>query len=62
MPRTGRPKSDNPKNISLNLRITKEVADKLQRFADCLNTSRTEVILKGINLVEVELGKKNKVS
>ena len=57
MPRTGRPKSDNPKNINLNIRLTKTDADRLQKYADTLRTSRTDVILRGLNLVEVELNK-----
>ena len=57
MPRTGRPKSDNPKNINLNIRLTKNDADRLQKCADTLQTSRTGVILQGLDLVEVELKK-----
>ena len=57
MPRTGRPKSDNPKNINLNIRLTKTDADRLQKYADTMQTSRTDVILQGLNLVEVELKK-----
>lgn len=60
MPRTGRPKSDNPKNINLNIRLTKNDADRLQKYADTLQTSRTSVILRGLNLVEVELEQQNK--
>ena len=60
MPRTGRPKSDNPKNINLNIRLTKNDAERLQKYADTLQTSRTDVILHGLNLVEVELSKQNK--
>ena len=57
MPRTGRPKSDNPKNINLNIRLTKNDAERLQKYADTLQTSRTNVILRGLNLVEVEVKK-----
>lgn len=54
----GRPKSDNPKNIRLEIRITKNTASKLTKCADALNTSRVAVIEKGIDLVEADL--KNK--
>jgi hypothetical protein len=50
-PKTGRPKKENPKNVEIGLRITKGTADKLQKCADILEVSRTEVIEKGIDLV-----------
>lgn len=56
-PRTGRPHKDVTKCVNLGLRLTKETADKLQRCAELLNLSRTEVIEKGINLVEAEIKK-----
>jgi hypothetical protein len=56
-PRTGRPKTDNPKNVRLELRLTKGTAKKLQDCADTLGTSRTEVITQGIDLVEERLKK-----
>lgn len=54
----GRPPKDNPRNINLNIRITKDEAKKIQNCADELNMTRTDTIMKGINLVEKEL--KNK--
>lgn len=57
-PRTGRPKSDNPKNISLNLRLSKDEADLIQECADKLEISRTEVIIKGVRKVKSELEKR----
>lgn len=57
-PRTGRPKSDNPKNVRLEIRLTQRDAERLQKCSDMLNTTRTGVILKGIDLVEAELNKK----
>jgi len=56
-PRTGRPHKDITKSVSLGLRITKATADKLQQCADVLNVSRTEIIEKGIDLVEAEIKK-----
>ena len=56
-PRTGRPHKDVTKSVSLGLRITEETAEKLQRCADALGVSRTEVIEKGIDLVEKAIEK-----
>ncbi len=56
-PRTGRP-TDNPKNIRLEIRIAQDTAKTLQECADQLQTSRAEVIVKGVNLVKSELDKK----
>ena len=54
----GRPKSDNPKNIRLEVRITQETAEKLQECADEMSISRVAVLEKGIDLVKSELEKK----
>lgn len=56
-PRTGRPHKEITKSVNLGLRLTKETADRLQWCADSLNISRTEVIEKGIKLVEAEIKK-----
>ncbi len=56
-PRTGRPRKEITKNVSLGLRITQETADKLQKCSKALGISRTEVIEKGIDLVEAEIKK-----
>ena len=56
-PRTGRPRKDITKSVNLGLRITKETADKLQRCANSLGISRTEVIERGIALVEKTIKK-----
>lgn len=50
-PRTGRPKSDNPRNYRFEIRMDKELAEKLQDCADRLQISKTAVIEKGIDLV-----------
>ena len=51
-PRTGRPRKEITKSVNLGLRLTEETAEKLQRCADTLGISRTEVIEKGIDHVE----------
>ena len=54
-PKTGRPPKEVTKSQSLQLRITKETADKLQRCAEQLGVSRTAVIELGIDKVADEL-------
>lgn len=56
-PRTGRPPKDNPRNVNLNIRVTKEEAELIQECADKLQTTRTDVIIKGVNLVKDALDK-----
>ena len=56
-PRTGRPRKDVTKNVNIGFRLTEETAAKLQRCADELGISRTEVIEKGIDLVNETLKK-----
>ena len=57
-PRMGRPPKANPRNVNLNLRLTREEADLIQACADSLNTTRTEVIVRGVKLVRENLDKK----
>lgn len=56
-PKIGRPHKEITKNVALGLRISKETAEKLQKCADAMKISRTEVIEKGIDLVEKDLKK-----
>ena len=56
-PKMGRPPKEITKNVSIGFRITKETSEKLQRCADALGISRTQVIEKGIDLVEESLKK-----
>lgn len=57
-PRTGRPHKENPRNVNLNIRVTKDEAKMIQDCADRLSTTRTEVIVKGVRMVQDELDKK----
>lgn len=54
-PRTGRPKSENPKNVRLELRLTQDEANLLQECADRLGTSRTNIINMGVKKIKAEL-------
>ena len=50
-PRMGRPKSDNPKNIDIKVRIDEETNERLKRYARKKKLTRTEVIRQGINRI-----------
>ncbi len=57
-PRTGRPPSENPKNLRINLRISQKTADLLEECAEKMHTSRVQVVERGLELVKAELDKK----
>lgn len=50
MARTGRPKSDNPKNSLIGLKLTEDEAAKLREYASKHDMTITEVLQRGINL------------
>ena len=54
-PRTGRPKIDNPKGQQLHIRLHKETEAKLEKCAAAMQTTKTDVIEHGIDLVEKEI-------
>ncbi len=56
-PRTGRPPKENPRKINLNIRLTEQEARDIRECADELNLSRTDTIMKGIELVKAEIKK-----
>ena len=53
----GQKLTDNPKNVSLNLRLTKSEAEDLQYCADILSTTRTKVINMGVQKIKEEIEK-----
>lgn len=57
-PRTGRPPKENPRNVNLNIRITDNESKRIKDCADKLNMTRTDTIMKGIELVEKEISEK----
>ena len=58
-PRMGRPlKGNTVKNVSLQLRISQETADKLQECSKIMNISRTEVIEQGVDIIHNQVAKK----
>lgn len=57
-PRTGRPKSDNPKDIQLKIRADKQTVDDLDFCCKESNLNRSEVIRLGIQKVKEDLENK----
>ncbi len=49
--KTGRPKSDNPKTITVKARIDAATDSRLQKYCAENNLTRTDVVRKGIELV-----------
>lgn len=56
-PRTGRPKSDNPKGKQLGVRFNKEQLEKLDTIAEYYKETRVESIRRGIEKLYSELKK-----
>lgn len=57
MARTGRPKIDNPADVQFRIRLTKDDYKLLDNCAEILNTTKSDVIRKGIELVHQGLKK-----
>ena len=58
-PRTGRPpKGEESRTEKINIRVSKREAQKIQDCADRLEKTRTDTIMKGIDLLKAELDKK----
>lgn len=50
-PRTGRPKSENPKTVEVKARIDAETNEALTKYCEKYNVTRTDVVRKGIRCV-----------
>lgn len=58
-PRTGRPpKGEESRTEKLNLRVSPKEVQTIQDCANKLKTTRTDAIMKGIDLLKAELDKK----
>jgi predicted transcriptional regulator len=53
----GRPPSDKPKSKTIEIRVDEETMSKLDASAEKLNTSRSEIVRKGIEKVYDDLQK-----
>ncbi len=54
----GRPKIDNPKNVRLEIRLTKDENRLLEECASKMRVTKTEVIKEGVQLVKAKLDEK----
>lgn len=50
-PRTGRPKSDNPKSFEIKARIDAATAKRLMEYCKAHNKTKTEVMREGLELI-----------
>ena len=50
-PRTGRPPKENPKNVRIQIRLDKDYVKKLEECAERDNSTRSDIIRKGIDLM-----------
>lgn len=57
-PRTGRPKSDNPKDIQLKIRADRQTIEDLDYCCKESNSTRSDVIRLGIQKVKKDLEQK----
>lgn len=57
-PRTGRPRSDNPKDIQLKIRADKQTIDDLDYCCKEKEMTRSDVIRLGIQKVKQEIEEK----
>lgn len=57
-PRTGRPKSENPKNIQLKIRADEQTIIELDYCCKAKNMTRSDVIRLGIKRVKDEVDAK----
>ena len=57
MKKMWRPKSDNPRNKRLEIKLTESEDLELKKLSEDLKITRTAIILKGIDLVKRELNK-----
>ena len=57
MKKMGRPKSNNPRNKRLEIKLTESEDLELKKLSENLKITRTAIILKGIDLVKKELDK-----
>lgn len=56
-PRTGRPKSDNPKSIQLAVRLDNDTLNKLDEVAKRNSETRVQTIRRGIDKLYSEIKK-----
>ncbi len=55
--KTGRPPSDNPKDKTLRVRVDDRTIEKIDQCTQALNTTRSDIVRKGIDKVFDDLKK-----
>lgn len=50
-PRVGRPKIDNPKDVTIRCRVSKELNQELEKYCEKNKTTKSEVMTKGIEKI-----------
>ena len=50
-PRTGRPKSENPKDVDVKVRFDKETNERLLAYCEANNLTRAAAIREGVELL-----------
>lgn len=58
-PKLGSHYKENPKTVTMNLRLTKEEAENISYCAEKLNTSKTAAINTAVNKLKEELELQN---
>ena len=56
----GRPKAEIPRNKIVNFRVTENAYEKISRIAKKKNLTKTDALLRGIDLLEFDKPKKFK--
>lgn len=59
-PKIGRPKTENPRNVKVDTRLSKEEEEKLLYCCEVLGLTKAEVVRKGIDKVYNEILSKEK--
>ena len=60
MSKMGRPKSDNPANKAINIRMTEERYNRLKAYCDLYNQTITETVLHSVDVFLDQEEKKRK--
>lgn len=50
-PRTGRPKSDNPKSVQYSIRFDADTEKRLTEYCEAHNITKGEAIRRGVHLL-----------
>ncbi len=60
MAKRGRPVSDNPRNVKVDIRLTEDESRRLLAYAEKLGLSKTQVLVKAFDEMEKRENRKRK--